>query len=234
MRSRTDLVYTAILRRMRWGNLSTNDINTLNTRVGQSCGEFDKTNGLFRPVVVATNALRCAVNYRITLEAGRTGHVQLFEAVAKPATASRQNFNKFCDYDDHLTDRIPTKFLYFLSMPVMITHRLGDPVLQGGATIGTIGHIVDHDLHSAGFDVSSVDGVSVFTHKQLSTRLLVRVKDCRTVLYEVYPPGVIPVEPIHTSIEVEVPRRSGPKRKCSGPSMTIDQFPIVAAFACTP
>jgi hypothetical protein len=102
------------------------------------------------------------VNYRTTLEAGRTGHVQLFEAVAKPATASRQNFNKFCDYDDHLTDGIPIKFLYFLGMPVMITHRLGDPVFQGVVANGTIGHIVDHDLHSAGFDVSSVDSVSVF------------------------------------------------------------------------
>lgn len=67
---------------------------------------------------------------------------EIFECVAKPASASRQNFKKFCDFDDHLTGRIPLKLLYFIGMPIMITHRLNDTTLHDVVANGTIGHII--------------------------------------------------------------------------------------------
>jgi hypothetical protein len=235
MRSRTDPVYTDILRQTRWGRLTEADIATLNTRVGASCGGSDQAKGFFKPVEVATNSLRCAVNYRASLEAGRTGRVQLFEAVAKASAAPRDNFLKFSDFDDRLAGRVPLKFLYFIGMPVMITHRVSDPVLHDVVANGTIGHIIGHELKTSSFQVCSVDGVSIFRHPVLPVRLLVRVKDCDTVLYEGYPRGVVPIEPLRTNIAVEVPYQQGVRtRKRSGPSITVDQFPIVPAFACTP
>src|SRR5436305_1896400 len=86
MRQRMDAEYTEILRRMGWGTFTDDDLALLNTRVFYplrvvvSGASMSSQPGLwYRPFVVATNRLRCAINNCMTFEIARRHKSLVYE-----------------------------------------------------------------------------------------------------------------------------------------------------------
>lgn len=111
MRARFDPEYTKILDDLLWGRLSDAQLKILNTRVQTAKPHGEPTTQgrdiKYRPVVVCTNKLRCAINYDMVFRIAHAHEVPLFECLALPSTRSKQIVDHLVNVNDNLTDRIP-------------------------------------------------------------------------------------------------------------------------------
>ncbi|KAL3667678.1 hypothetical protein V7S43_007231 [Phytophthora oleae] len=89
MRARFDPYYTKLLDDPRWGNLTDEQMEALNTRVADTDNRDDPrtqrsiiterpNDTFFRPVVVCTNQLRCAINHYMIFQIARAEQFTLF------------------------------------------------------------------------------------------------------------------------------------------------------------
>lgn len=232
MRARGDPLYTQILSDLRWGQISDEQLAILNSRC-QPCvqpvhDEVSNQN-YYRPVVVATNKLRCAINRNMLFHAARTMDQPVFECIAEPTSRSRHIFKHIVDANDDLTGRVPMKLQFVMGMPIMMTHKHPDLMSTGVIANGTMGVLLGTvpPIENYQFVAERVHGILVKRFVQQPRILLVRLRNCTKTLVNGFSPGVIGIPPIRTSVKLNrIPN-------LSQASITVQQFALVPAFACT-
>lgn len=233
MRAKHDQVYTRILSELRWGRITDVDLATLNTRAFQqdrpTVRDMPDSTSFYRPVVVATNNLRCAINRTMTLQVAKRLGRPIYESTAVASNRSRAILRRILNVNDELTDRIPIKLLFFIGMPVMVTRKhpklLQADVIANGV-LGTIVGICP-PVDELQFDAIEVDGATIRQFQLQPQLILVKIRGITKELVRGFPPGVIGIPPLHAPI------RLNKLPNLSQASITVDQFALVPAFACT-
>ncbi|EGZ22489.1 hypothetical protein PHYSODRAFT_285738 [Phytophthora sojae] len=229
MRADDDDLYARILADLRWGRVSEDNLASLNSRVKKAPATITASTTFFRPLVVSTNNLRCAINKVMTFKISADTGSYLYEFPAEPSNRSQHIFKHIIDANEDLTQRIPMRLYSFVGMPVMITRKL--PVLKNMGVVanGTLGTVIGFypPIESRScVDVES-DEPTVIQLASPPELLLIRLHDCNTVLVDDFAPGVIGVPRISSNIKL----KNMPN--FAQASITIKQFPVVPAFACT-
>jgi hypothetical protein len=230
MRAKDDPEYTELLADLRWGRLSKDQIAKLNTRVQPSESEaFAAGAAFYRPVVVATNELRCAINRDMMFETARKLGQPVYESIAVASPRSQLILNHIINFNDDQTDRIPIKLLFYIGMPIMLTRK--HPLLLQADVIanGVLGTIIGFSPPAVATLCmnTTVHGVDVKTFKRQPRLLLIKVRGSTSTLVKGFPPGVIGVPPLHAVIKI--PKVANLQQA----SVTLNQFAVVPAFACT-
>lgn len=233
MRARFDAEYIKILDDLRWGRLSDHQLARLNTRVqtptmSTAAAALSGTT-FYRPIVVCTNKLRCAINHSMVFQVAYTRKTPVYECLAVPCSRSRIIVDNIRNANDDLTDRIPMKLLFYMGMPVMITRKHPELLEADVVANGVVGTIVG--VHPAiellETTTCEISGVRIQKLVQLPELLLIKLDDCRRILVKDFPEGVIGLPPLHISVRLNrIPN-------LSQASVTVRQFAVVAAFSCT-
>ncbi|OWY98654.1 hypothetical protein PHMEG_00030531 [Phytophthora megakarya] len=86
MRARLDPVYAGILDSVPWGRRSNSQLNKLNSRVHNHLEVPQTRNSItfYRPIVVWTNRLRCAINHIMVFKIAGVHGATVFECLTKP------------------------------------------------------------------------------------------------------------------------------------------------------
>ncbi|OWZ17425.1 hypothetical protein PHMEG_0008630, partial [Phytophthora megakarya] len=233
MRARRDPLYAKILDDLRWGRLTDQQLDILNSRVHKPedllSARTNDTHNLYKPVVVCTNKLRCAINSNIIFRIALSRTIPVFECLAIPCNRSRLIVEHLWNIDDNFTDRIPMKLLFYVGMPVMVTHKhpdlLGADIIANGTIATIIGTYPPLDempeiIYEAG---------NVVIHKLLRqpSLLLIKLLGVTTTLVEGFPEGVIGLPALKGRVSLkQIPN-------LARSSITVTQFALVPAFACT-
>nr|KAE8933699.1 hypothetical protein PF009_g16293 [Phytophthora fragariae] len=156
-------------------------------------------------------------------------NIPVYEMLAVPCARSKHIVDRLANADDNLTERIPMKLLFYIGMPVMVTRK--HPALVEADVIanGVVGTIVGTHPPLEMLDVTTYDVSQVVIHRLVRSLelLLIKLHDCDTTLVNGFPDGVVGLPPLHISVRLkQIPN-------LSQASVTIDQFAIVPAFACT-
>ncbi|KAG1694469.1 hypothetical protein DVH05_028660 [Phytophthora capsici] len=228
MRAAQDAVYANILAELRWGRVSSGALARLNSRVVVLPSTSEATSTFFRPLVVATNKIRCAINKLMTFSVCTEMSVPLYEIQAEPNEKSRHIFQHIINANDDLTERIPLRLYSFIGMPIMVTRKppqLADLKATANGTLGTIIGYYPPPNEAESVQVESDDTV-VMRLLKAPQLIFVRLHDCDRVLVPGFGAGVIGIPKISASIKPTID-------SLGRASITIEQFPIVPAFACT-
>lgn len=122
MCSRLDSEYTKILGSLRWGNLTTQQIALLNSKVTTNLStrqQHESQSPLFyRPIIVTTNRLPCAINCEMTYLTGKKLSKDIYECEAQLSNRPQEIFKHIQYLNDDLTDRVPMKLTFFIEMSV--------------------------------------------------------------------------------------------------------------------
>lgn len=230
MRAKRDPEYTQLLSDLRWGRLTDAQIAALNTRVlGQVTTHSPSNERFYRPVVVSTNELRCAINRDMMFEAAQRLNLPVYECLAAPPERSKPILEHIVNLNDDQTQRIPIKLAFYIGMPVMITRKhpqlLEANVIANGVLGTVIGFAPPAD--SLTFRTAKVLGVTVKTFKQQPKLLLIKISSSTKTLVNGFPSGVIGLPPLRTPVQLpQIPN-------LHQASLTMQQFAAVSAFACT-
>lgn len=235
MRARTDPVYTEILDNLRWGDLTDRQLGSLNSRVSATTNNSFRQNDsrqqkeFFRPVVVSTNKLRCAINTEMMFQIARAHGVPIFECLAVPTARSRKLMDRIANATDDLTERIPMKLLFYIGMPIMVTRKHPDLIDAGVIANGTMGTVVGihPPLSSLSHSTAELDGVLVKKFISRPDLLLIKINNCDKPLIEGLPDGVIGLPPVSAQVKLTKLGNLGQS------SVKLEQFAVVPAFACT-
>jgi hypothetical protein len=233
MRARFDPYYAQLLDDLRWGRLSNDQMLMLNKRV-QTVDQHEENTmhqdgEFYSPVVVCTSKLRCGINYHMLFGLAQARGLPVYECLAVPSSRSKRIVDHLANADDNLTDRMPIKLLFFVGMPVMITRKhpklIEADVIANGVIATIIGIYPPPDIQQA----STYDVGDVVVHR-LRVRphlLLLKIHGCNRVLVKGFPEGVIGLPPLKTQLRLsQIPN-------LSQASVTVEQFAVVPAFACT-
>jgi ATP-dependent exoDNAse (exonuclease V) alpha subunit len=233
MRARFDPEYTHILDDLRWGHLSDVQMERLNTRVQtQVTREADaprERDSFYRPLVVCTNQLRCAINLSMVFGIARDRELPVYESLAVPCARSKHIVERLANINDNLTDRIPMKLLFFMGMPVMITRKHPSLLTADVIANGVIGTVVGTHPPLETLATIACEAAGGVIHKliRLPEMLLIKLLNCETTLVNGFPVGFIRLPPTHISVRLtQIPN-------LSQASATVDQFAVVPAFACS-
>ncbi|ETN15092.1 hypothetical protein PPTG_07289 [Phytophthora nicotianae INRA-310] len=231
MRARLDPVYAEILDNLRWGRISDSQLEKLNCRVNEHV-EVPPTwnsSAFYRPVVVCTNRMRCAINHFMIFKIAGVYGATVFECMAQPSARSKVIVENIANATNDVTDRVPMKLLFYIGMPVMITRKHPSLVDADIIANGVIGNIVGMFPSPGSIDSTSytVNGVIIHRLGQLPELLLIKVHGNESTLITGFPEGVIGLPRLHVSLQL--------KRfpNLAQTSVTVDQFTVVPAFACT-
>lgn len=145
MRARLDPVYADILDSLRWGRVSEEQLKILNSRV-QPVNRVEEpllqtSADFYRPIVVCTNKLRCAINSMMIFKVAQARMATVYESMASSSSRSITIVGNLANATDDITNRVPMKLLFYIGMPVMITRKhpehLDANIIANGVT-GTI------------------------------------------------------------------------------------------------
>jgi hypothetical protein len=230
MRAKSDPDYTQLLSDLRWDRLTDSQLATLNSRVeiSASSGPTGAEN-FHRPVVVSTNALRAVINRDMTFKTAKRLELPIYECLAIPSERSKPIINHIIDLNDDQTERIPIRLLFFIGMPVMITRKHPDLLEADVIANGVLGTVVGFspEEDSSLFTTTRIGETVVHTFKRQPKLLLVKIHSSVAQLVKGFPVGVIGVPPLRAPIKIpRIPH-------LSQASLTIQQFAVVPAFACT-
>jgi hypothetical protein len=230
MRAKEDPKYMELLSDLRWGRLSQDQIDRLNTRVRPTDrSESSPGQEFYRPVVVATNELRGAVNRVMTFETAKKLRRPIYECVAVPSTRSQTIMHQIVNLNDDQTDRIPIKLLFYIGMPIMVTRKHPQLVDADVIANGVLGTIVGFSppTEQLAFHSALVHGVEVKAFDHQPKLLLIKVRGSTKQLVNGFPPGVIGIPPLHAVVKISK------IANLQQATLTVDQFAVVPAFACT-
>lgn len=234
MRAQRDPVYTEILSNLRWGRLSSVQLSDLNSRVlaNQTSPlptSSQHLDAFYRPVLVSTNKLRCALNREMTFSAARRLGVPIYECIAQPVSRSSLITSHLINANDDLTAHIPMKFQFYIGMPIMISRKHPDLLETNVIANGVLGTVVGFypQLTETNMSAVQVENVTVKRFVRPPHLLLIKVSKCHKRLVNGFPNGVIGLPPLKAQIALNK------IQNLARSSITVIQFALVPAFACT-
>ncbi|KAI8853944.1 hypothetical protein BC829DRAFT_413535 [Chytridium lagenaria] len=248
MRQREDPLFTRIIRGIRYGCITDEDLDILNRRCVDHPDfepppvpeDFAK-DGYYCPVVCALNKDRAVIGQSLALVmAPRCEPIFICRAEKAKKSTSTVNMETLYGHSDYMTDFIPFTLTFYIGMPVMFTRKVikePDSKHDKSPTTtlipkGTIAIIVGVQLHPDDRGkgaLPSSDGKYNFQYlTRLPDFIFVKIRGSDDVLFQGgYPAGVIPVRPLHVAAKISMPG-------CDSFSITVDQFPVIPFFSCTP
>ena len=238
MRQKTDSVYTDIMRRMRWGKLTDQDVKVLNRQTlcqsNPTTSEQlpDNSRFFYRPIVVALNSQRCAINTTMLHHLASLRHLTMYRFEAEPA-CSRTRMTSLRHLDDHLTERMPMTFEFVTGMPVMITRR--HPMLNKADVIanGAIGFVIGFDYNSQdnSYEEKREGKINIQQLNRIPDMIYLQLRRCDRVLVAGFPPGVIGIPKHKYAVKIT---GANPRNHSATWTVTVTTFNMVPAFALTP
>jgi hypothetical protein len=233
MRARLDPVYAGILDSLRWGRVSDEQLEISNSRV-QTVNRVEAplppTSGdFYRPIVVCTNKLRCAINSMMIFKVAQARVATVFESMASSSSRSKTIVSNLANATDDITNRVPMKLLFNIEMPVMITRKhpelLDADIIANGVTDTIVGmHPPPDEAEFTRYIGNGVEILRLLRHPEL---LLIKLHGCCKPLVTGFPDGVIGLPPLHACLQLKrIPN-------LAQASVTVDQFAVVPAFSCT-
>ena len=225
---------------MRWGALTDDDIAVLNQRVfDPEQLNISRTNQpptdpafWYRPFVIATNRIRCAINNSMTLEIGRRQQRIVYQFDAEPANR-RTRLGCLYNLDDYVTDRVPLRWQFTIGMPVAVSRKC--PPLHKAEVIanGTIGFVVGFDrcARDPQHTVHVIDGVTIHRLCRIPDMIYIHVQKCNRILVEGFPPGTIGIPASVYSVKMSLP---DPNDKAKTWSINVNSFNLITTYALTP
>lgn len=165
----------------------------------------------------------------MTLQIARRSRLPVYECLAVAASRSQAILRRLVNINDDMTDRIPMKLLFFIGMPVMIIRKHPQLLQADVIANGVLGNIVGFapPAESLGCNITEANDVSIHRLNRQPQLLLVKIRGETRVLVEGFPKGVIGIPPLHAQV------RLSKLPNLSQATITVDQFAVVPAFACT-
>ncbi|KAI8848775.1 hypothetical protein BC829DRAFT_443551 [Chytridium lagenaria] len=226
MRQREDPLFTRIIRGIRYGCITDEDLDILNRRCVDHPDfepppvpeDFAK-DGYYCPVVCALNKDRAVIGQSLALVmAPRCEPIFICRAEKAKKSTSTVNMETLYGHSDYMTDFIPFTLTFYIGMPVMFTRKVikePDSKHDKSPTTtlipkGTIAIIVGVQLHPDDRGkgaLPSSDGKYNFQYlTRLPDFIFVKIRGSDDVLFQGgYPAGVIPVRPLHVAAKISMP-----------------------------
>jgi hypothetical protein len=230
MRAKRDPEFIQLLSDLRWGRLTDTQLAALNTRVlGHVPVHLTSDKAFYRPIVVSTNELRCAINRNMMFEAAQRLNLPIYECLAVPSERSKPVLERIVNLNDDQTQRIPTKLAFYIGMPVMLTRKHPQLLEANVVANGVLGTIVGFapPPDTLMFRTAKVLGVTIKTLQQQPKLLLIKIAGSSKTMVNGFPPGVIGLPPLRTHIKLpKIPN-------LNQATLTLQQFATVPAFSCT-
>jgi hypothetical protein len=252
MRQRGDQSFTSVLERMHWGVNTQADLDLLNTR-SMDNSTFDlaahfqqyqdvELEDYFSPMAISTNKDRCAYNRATMYAFANKRSEPVYEVLATSTSRNKALIYRLQNKDDDATAKVPFLFSFHTrSMPVMITKRIKKLDCLRCIANGTLGFIVGYIMNGQRFpsplavhdDTNfnihlTEDGVTVKRFKTAPQFILLKIRDCKRILVDGYPPGIVAIPLDGYKTKFKLPQA---KKKIR---MTVTTFPIIPAYALTP
>lgn len=165
----------------------------------------------------------------MTFRIAREQRLPVYECLAQPSTRSKTIVEHLANANDDITDRIPMKLLFYVGMPVMLSRKHPTLIEADIIANGVIGSIIGMypPPEKLSMVTYTVDSVKIQKFVQRPELLLIKLHDCHSTLVDGFPEGVIGLPPLHAQVHLKkIPN-------LSQASVTVDQFAVVPAFACT-
>ncbi|ETK71805.1 hypothetical protein L915_21014 [Phytophthora nicotianae] len=201
-----DAAYANILSELRWGRVSSDALARLNSRVVELPSTSERTSTFFRPLVVATNKIRCAINKLMTFSVCTEMSLPLYEIRAEPNEKSRQIFQHIINANDDLTQRIPLRLYSFIGMPIIVTRKPPQLADLKATAYGTLGTIIGYYPPANEAESVQVESEDIVVTRLLKTPQLifVRLHDCDRVLVPGFGAGVIEIPKISATLSTVI------------------------------
>jgi hypothetical protein len=226
--------FLAVLSRLRYGQLTCEDMEKLNsvcyqpnlTDSSESDSNFNNSFDAFCPFIVSSHKVRVELNHQMMNTWASTTSTPLFEFDAlvyfKGVLVEGNIRNSLNLLWDNKTGRLPMKLRLGLGMPMMCAVNMS-PELK--LCNGSIGHIVYIHHHKSNRLSLFSDGnlfVTKCTH--IPEYVLLKLWKVDDVFFPALGPGVVLVKPfMNTSASVTLPNRTF--------TLRIKQIPLIPAFS---
>ena len=232
----TDPVWLNLLRNLRKGRVEQNDITVLKNLI---IGSSQETNDNYNedpwkeaPLVTPRVAVRTLWNESSTRKwCHKTGRRLLIcpaeDSIGERPLSLMERYYlalRSKTAKQHARKDLPKKAELAIGMKVMVTNNIETDL---DITNGSRGEIVDIILHP---DEPPLPDGPIVQLQKLPICILVKLTRTRTSRLEGLPDSVIPVEPLVSYMEIEIPTSDGSKKRRN---IQRRQYPVVPAYAFT-